>query len=445
MSDEAVRLEADIAIVRTHTVSTREYMFGRGHTLGILALLSLLMSFDFADRMVIASLIPIIRTDWHISDAQAGLLGSSLYLGMVLFLVPAAVLIDRWSRLKTASLMGVFWSVSSAAGAFTHNVFQLLLTRVGVGLGQAGYAPASYAWIATAVPARRRQLALGLFTAGQPIGMAVGVALGGYIGQHLGWHHALGLMAVPGLFIALALYRGRDYPNVARTAGRADPATSVVQGLRFIIGSRALIFNNLAGAFGTFQWVPVFYFLPTFLHRVHAIPVVTASYLTGAVILISIFSIPLGGWFMDWRSSRRPAAKLTYAWIGSLIGTVLLAIAFGLLRDWVQQYVLVIVATFFLGAVATPQISVTQELVPSYWRALSGSVSILTLHFLGSMPGPFVTGLISDRFGIANALLYIGVGAGLLTVFAFVLARRYYGKDLEKVTAPLEAALGANL
>ncbi len=444
MSDEAVQLEAEIAVRRAHSVSTRDYLLGRGPTLRALALLSLLMAFDFADRMVIASLIPIIRLDWHISDAEAGLLGSALYFGMVVFLVPAAILIDRWSRLKMASLMGVFWSLSSAAGAFTHSVVRLLLTRIGVGLGEAGYAPASYAWIATALPARRRQLALGLFTAGQPIGMAAGVALGGYIGQRWGWHHALGILALPGLFIAIALYHGRDYANVPRAAKTSDD-TSVRQALRFIVRSPALLFNGLAGAMATLQWVPIFYFLPTFLTRVHHIPVAQASYLTSGVILLSIVSIPLGGWFMDGRSAQRPSAKLFYAAAGSLTGTALLTLAFGWVQGWALQYGLIVVATFFLGAISTAQISVTQELVPSYWRALSGSLSILALHFLGSMPGPVLTGLLSDRFGITAALLSVGAGAGLLAATSLVLARRYYDTALAKVTGPRDAALGAGL
>jgi hypothetical protein len=200
-----------------------EYVFGKSHSLKILLSLSLLMTFDFADRMIIAGLLPIIKEEWRITDTEAGLLSSVLYLGMVIFVFPASLLIDRWSRLKMASLTGVFWSLSSAAGAWTKSFSELVVTRAFVGIGEAGYAPAAYVWISAAFPGRRRQLALGIFSTGQPIGMAVGVALGGYVGKMLGWHQALGLMAAPGLLIAILIYRGRDYQNLPVVADSADP------------------------------------------------------------------------------------------------------------------------------------------------------------------------------------------------------------------------------
>lgn len=191
-----------------------DYLFGRKVTAKVFFLLCLLMVFDFADRMIIASILPYIQKDWGISDAQAGLLSSILTLGMVLFAFPVSMLIERYGRIKVASLMGIFWGIASALGAFSSSLSQLATTRLFVGIGEAAYAPASYSWISTAFPRRRLQLALGIFSASQPIGMAVGIAFGGYVAQHYGWRHSLGLLAIPGIVVAFLLYRGRDYQSV---------------------------------------------------------------------------------------------------------------------------------------------------------------------------------------------------------------------------------------
>lgn len=61
------------------------WLFGKPHTWQVFGLFGLLMTFDFADRMIIAALLPSIRLQWHISDAQAGLLNSVLTLGMMRF------------------------------------------------------------------------------------------------------------------------------------------------------------------------------------------------------------------------------------------------------------------------------------------------------------------------------------------------------------------------
>ena len=214
------------------------------------SLLCLLMVFDFTDRMILAALIPSIKTEWQIT---AGMLSSILTLGMVLCALPASIAIERWSRVKTASIMGVVWSLASAAGGLAGSVTQLAASRALVGAGEAGYTPVSSTWISAAFPKRRRQLALGLFSSAQPIGMALGVALGGYVATHYGWRHALGIMALPGLLIAVWLYRGHDYQTVSvRDTAARSPGEPALRGrLAVIAGTPSLVFAYLSAAMGT--------------------------------------------------------------------------------------------------------------------------------------------------------------------------------------------------
>ena len=412
-----------------------EYLLGRGHTLAIFSLLCLLMVFDFADRMIIASLLPLIKAEWHITDAQAGLLGSVLFVGMVVFAFPAVLLTNRLGRVKTASLMGIFWSFASAAGAFSTNLAHLAATRAAVGAGEAGYAPASYAWIATAFPRRRRQLALGIFSAGQVIGMGMGVALGGYLATHVGWRHALGWMALPGLAVAVLLYRGRDYRSIPADGARAVAAREGgrFHGLKVIFGTRSLLYTYLSQALSTLQWVPLFYFLPTYFHRIHGIELAKASYMSSALLLLSIVAVPLGGWIMDRWNTRAPARKLVFAPVLAVTATILYVLAFGFVGDYAVQYGLILLAFFIFGLGGVATLGMTQELVPPDIRPLSATCSVVTIHLLGSAPGPYLAGALSDRFGLAEALLTVVVASSTLAVITLLLARRHYLADLAKV------------
>lgn len=417
------------------------YLFSRRGTFVTFGLLTVLMVFDFADRMILAALLPSIKAEWHITDATAGLLSSILTLGMVLFAFPAAIAIDRWSRVKSASVMGIIWSIASAAGALAQSVGQLLFTRGLVGVGEAGYAPAAYTWISAAFPKHRRQLALGLFSAAQPIGMAIGVAAGGYIATHYGWKHALGIIALPGLLVALALYKGKDYKNLRPPVVPVANEAKAPSPFKTILGTPALVWAYLSAGLGTLQWVPVVFFLPTWLNREHGVAVQSASLMTSGVMLLAIVSVPLGGWLMDSWNRRDDRAKVVWPILAGATNTALLTLAFTVVHDSTLRYSLILLG-FFIGASGgTGALAMTQELVHPAIRALSSTCSVVAIHLIGSVPGPFLAGLLSDRYGLTNALLTLIVVAGSGQVIALLFALRHYRRDLSRVSElQLEAA-----
>jgi MFS family permease len=427
------------AKITSGAAHSNTYLFGKAGTLGIFSLLCLLMVFDFADRLIIAGLLPYIKAEWGLSDAQSGLLSSLLTLGMVLFAFPVSIAIDRWSRIKTASLMGIFWGLASASGAFAHNFTQLAASRALVGAGEAAYAPASYAWITAAFPRRRLQLALGVFSASQPIGMALGIALGGFIAAHYGWRHALGLLAIPGILVAIALYRCSDYrnpppPGVDENTPQTLSHWQVIrQNWKAIIRTPSLLLAYLSGAMATLQWVPIVFFLPTYLNRIHGIALQQASLMTSGLLIVGVIAIPLGGWIMDRLTQRHRNAKIYFSATAFAAAAALYALAFSTGHDYQQQYLLILLASFAGSISGSGPLSMTQELAHPSGRALSGTTSVMTLHLLGSVPGPFLAGLISDHYGLGQALFILPLVSGTLAVILLVAALRFYARDLEKV------------
>lgn len=85
---------------------------------------------------------------------------------------------------------------------------------------------------------------------------------------------------------------------------------------------------------------------------------------------------------------------------------------------------------------ASAPFAVSQELVPPGIRAQSKTCYAPASHLLGSVPGPALTGLISDHADLKFALLCIATSSGLVAVLALYWAKRHYLKDLSNVEAP---------
>ena len=189
-------------------------------------LLWLLYFFDYIDRMVVVSLFPFLKADWGLTDAQCGAMVSAVYWAIVLFSFPASIVIDRWSRKKSIGIMAVLWCMATAACAFTKNFGQLFAARTAIGIGEAGYAPGGTAMISALYPEKKRAFMVGIWNASIPLGMAAGIVIGGFIASRWGWRHAFGIVALPGLIIALLFFFVRDYRTVGleKTVDRRETA-----------------------------------------------------------------------------------------------------------------------------------------------------------------------------------------------------------------------------
>jgi MFS family permease len=166
------------------------------YLVSVLTLAALLSSID---RSVLGLVIGPIKQDFGISDLQAsallGLSFSVLYGG---FGILAGHLADRVSR-RTLVAGGILvWSAMETACGFARRYIDLLLPRMGLGIGEATLSPASFSMIRDAFPLRQRSLAFGLFQLGPYLGSSVSLILGA----------ALLKLANAGAFTALPFAEG---------------------------------------------------------------------------------------------------------------------------------------------------------------------------------------------------------------------------------------------
>ena len=260
----------------------KRYQLSSGTRLYIFVLLFLLYFFDYVDRTVVTSLFPFIQRDWGISDAECGMLVSAVYWAILIFTFPVSVVVDRWSRKKTIGLMAVFWSIATAACAIMPNFKALFTARTAIGIGEAGYAPGGSAMIAGLYPEEKRARMFGFWNASIPLGSAVGIALGGIIAKNLGWQHAFGLVAIPGLIVAILFFFVKDYKTVDLVK-TVDVDKGVKMKMSFGDVSREFLrtptlwFTYLGFAAVVFVTTSVITWLPTYFFRAGGIPEDQAS------------------------------------------------------------------------------------------------------------------------------------------------------------------------
>jgi MFS family permease len=410
------------------------YLFSKSYSNYVFILLFLLYLFDYADRMVVNSMFTSIQKDWFITDTQCGWLVSVIYLAIGILTFPVSILVDRWSRTKTIGIMAIVWSLATALCAFTGNYVQLFMARIIIGFGEAGYAPGGSALISGMYPLDRRSKMMGLWNASIPLGSAIGVTMGGIIAQSLGWKHAFGLVAIPGLIIAILFLFVKDYKTVDLSF--VDKSNNKIRMerqdiFREFLSKPSVIFTYFGMAAVVFVTTAMMVWLPKYFEIERGLDAKTAGTLAGAVMVLALIGAPLGGFLIDrWRKTQANA-RLLFPAISTFISALILFAAFMLLKGTGQLIFLfgfgILVMTFIAGAAA-----VTQDVIHPGLRATSYAIAVAVQNLLGSFTAPIVLGKISDLSNLRTAMTilpFVLMTGALL----FYIGSRYYLSDMNKV------------
>jgi MFS family permease len=416
------------------------YLFPRRYTNYLFLLLFLLYMFDYIDRMVVSSLLPYIKAEFNVSDVKLGTLMSAVYLSIIILTFPVSLIIDRWSRRRTIGVMAAIWSLATAAAALTKSFGALFTTRTFIGIGEAGYAPGGSAMISGLYPIEKRSWMMGLWNAAIPLGSAIGVAGGGFIAAHWGWRSAFGIVALPGLIIAILFFISKDYKTVKLVKNGA-PKVKGAKIEKIKMTTRDMVrefaekpsllltyFGMMAVVFATTSLLT---WLPSYFSREYGIPQQQSSSKASLVMLLALIGAPLGGFIVDRWRRRKPNARLVFPGITSLVAAFFCFLAFVVFKDTAQYICLLIfgvTVTMFIPAAG----AVTQDLVHPGLRATSYAIAVVIQNSLGAILGPIIIGAISDKTNIGTALSILPVLV-LLAAVLFLIGSLFYKKDIVKV------------
>lgn len=443
-----------VAAAPTGAVQIPEHV--KRHRTYALFILTLAYTSSYLDRTIMGAVAEHIKTDLNISDTALGLLtGFAFALFYATLGVPLAVLSDRMNRRNIVAGAVTVWSVMTAVCGLAQNYTQLLIARIGVGIGEAGSSPQSHSMIADMYAQHERSRALAFYALGVYIGGMLGFLIGAPLAELWGWRPVFFLVGLPGLLIAALIYFTVSEPvrgladGFAATERKPQTFDEVVQALRagfaFIWKSKAcrhivigLTLTSFVG-YGGVMWAA------PFLKRTHNISGAEIGLILGPIVgILGASGALLGGYLAD-RLGRND--KRWSAWIiavGKLLAAPL-GLAFYLTDDFNTALIFYLPATvlgaFYLG----PSFAIVQSTAPVAMRSTLSAIMLFMLNLVALGLGPLAVGALSDALAPAyhkDSLRYALMLTSLVNVWAavhFVLAGNAYAKELNAKSAAAAA------
>jgi MFS family permease len=423
---------------------------GAGHTVdravdraavALLLYLTLLNVLNFVDRTLIASLGPLLIADLGLSRTQIGWLAG---FGFVVFYTLVGIFLglaaDRWPRIRLLAGGLALWSAMTAVSGLAKSFVHLAIPRLFVGIGEATLAPSALSMLGDAFPRRRLGLATGVYYTGVPLGMATSLIVGSVVAPRFGWRACFFLLGAIGLLavVALRFFREparRDHNPLAAAPPRApearnrhpaplppvrellrDVGRALTQRreLRFVLLGGALLCYGSGSALLSVTW----------LVEERGYPYSRAALYAGAMaVCAGLLGNLAGGLFGDWCARRFRNGRLwslaAMTAFYAPIGLVFYSLAPGTPLFFVCWFVTSAGTSAWFG----PLFAAIQELSPSHTRSTMIAFALLVINLLGVGPGPLVTGMIGDAYGLTHGLLSSQAVVSLAIV-AFAVAAR---------------------
>lgn len=400
-------------------------------SLGVLTGVNLL---NYLDRYVVSALLPALkRAPMGLDDLQLGTLMSGF---LIVYLLAAPIfgrMGDRGSRTRPIAIGVFIWSLATGLSGLAANYLQLLGARAVVGIGEAAYGTIAPSLLADYFVPRTRGRAFAIFNMAIPVGAALGYIVGGIVLAHFGWREAFFVAGVPGMLLAVWIWRLPDPPRGSGDSVEAAAAAGVGTALAVPPGSwavfprllrkRPYLLTVLGYAAYTFALGGLAFWMPTFLQRVRGVPAVQATVGFGAIVVATGFvGTFAGGWLGDWLLKY---SRQAYLWLSGwatllAVPATYLALASGKPDVF---YGALVVAELLLFLSTGPITTSVVNLVSPTERACAVALSIFVIHALGDVISPSIIGGVSDMSSLGAAVMVVPFAVAVGGVLWLLAAR----------------------
>ncbi len=367
----------------------------------LLLVLTVVMVFNYVDRLALGLLLQDIKVDLDLTDTQLGFLtGIAFSLFYAVMGIPIARWADRGDRVTIIAVTVALWSAAVAACGAAANFIQLLLIRVGVAIGEAGCHPPAFSLIADYFNRAERPRAVARYMLGWPLALILGNFAAGWMNEIYGWRLTFMMIGMPGVVLAALAWFVLKEPRrsgvrpMASAAAAAQPNVKAV--LATLLANRTfrhvLFCFSLSYFFGNgiMQWQPAFFV------RSHGMQ--TGELGTWFALAYGVGGL-LGTYIGGELASRYAANNERLQLQGLGVLYAILAV-FGASVYLVpgRYSALAVLAVTAIGSAAVngPLFAATQTLVPPRMRAMSIALVLFFSNLIGLGFGPLAAGTLSD-------------------------------------------------
>lgn len=376
--------------------------------------LLIIYTLNFLDRQIVNILAGPIKAEFNLSNTQMGLLTGLAFAFVYTVLgIPIARYADRFSSNRVSIIAGALalWSLFTALCGLAQNFTQLLLSRVGVGIGEAGCTPPAHSLISDTAPPEKRASALAFYSMGVPIGTFFAFAFGGWIAQALDWRWAFLLVGLPGVLLAVLVWFTIREPRRLGLVPppRADvPAMSFGNSLKALGSIRSYWYASFGAAVLAFIGYGQIAFLGIFYGEVHATPLAQIGLALAIVIGIGgAVGTYAGGQIADAAAKKDTRAYFSVPAIAMVISTPLffaamllpngpLGLSGGLGDPTLWSLALLIIPILLNSLWYGPVYASIQGVVGPELRASAVAIMLFVVNMIGLGFGPTLLGVLSD-------------------------------------------------
>jgi MFS family permease len=406
-------------------------------------LLFLFNMIAYTDRVNMSVAGKPIADELGLSPVALGYLFSSFLWAYVLMMLPGGRLIDRFGPHNIAAIATAVWSVAQMLTGAAVNFATMLMTRLGLGIGEAPFAPVTYRSVGLWGPITERGTAIAAISAGSSLGAAVGAPLVAWVISVSSWRWSFVVTGSIGL-VWVVIWRSLVstpektawIPEPERTRILAERGGGLEPpdhgGVGYLGLARTPAMWGLFISQGCMVYTVYLYlsWLPNYLQTQRHMSVMGSGIYTALPFLIASAVNIIANWIGDKALSVDAvhAGKRRY-----LVAICLIMTASGLLIPYVESVtamiVLVTVAVSFANVGPATNGALTNDLL----RSPADAGRALAFLVLGGntfgLCAPIVTGYLVAATGSFNsAFIAAGVIALVGAVAALALSRGTLGE-----------------
>jgi MFS family permease len=402
------------------SAASRRYAW---YVVGVLTLANIS---GFIDRQILSLLVPSIKRDLGITDTQMSyLIGLSFSVFYTVLGLPIARWADRGNRRNIMAGGVAVWSVMTMLCGVARTYGRLLLTRIGVGVGEATLAAPSVSLIADYFPAERLGTAMSVYSLGVFLGSGLAYFIGGWtvglvsavdtwqwpiVGAIRPWQSVFFFVGAPGLLVAALMLTVRE-PRVgagrdARARAQPVPVSALVAYVRK--NRRTFATHSVGFALSATVNYGIAAWLATFLVRTYGWSASRAGMVQGVLTMtVGVAGVLAGGRVADrFVRAGRVDGALRVGMIGAA-GMLISATAYPLMPTAALAVAWLAVVNFFAAFPWGAASAAAAEMVPPPLRAQGAALYFLVMNLVSAILGPTSVALVTDYvFRDENALRY---------------------------------------
>ena len=268
------------------------------YRIGVVALLTFGTFINAVDRASLSVAVPSIIKEFGIDAATMGIALSAFFWAYTIGNAPTGNLADRFGTKKVLGWSAAIWSIFSALTGFAQSVYQIMIARFGVGVGEASSLPTNTKIIAGNFPSHERGTAVAVSLTGIRIGNAVTPLLMAFLIATWGWRAAFIITGLGSLSWCGFWYFGfKDLSDMRAKAAAIKEKVKVPW--KVIFTSRSLLGLTVVKFTQDFlQWLFLTW-VPGYLVMGRGFSVITMGFYVSLAYAAAAIAQPLVGWISD--------------------------------------------------------------------------------------------------------------------------------------------------